>query len=302
MRVRIVVHGGAGDWSTEDVPTDIEKGCALAAAAGRDVLTAGGSSLDAVVAAVRVLEDDPLFNAGRGGALTRDGTVELDASLMDGASLRAGAVASITQVRHPIELARAVMEHTPHVMFAGEGALALARELKLELQPPEWFVTERARTKLREHRGATGTVGAVAIDAHGRVAAATSTGGMTGKMPGRVGDSPIIGAGTYAEGGAGAASVTGTGEAILRVGVARTVCESLAHGHAASAAARASLERLQRAQGHGGVIVVDHLGQACAAFDTPRMAHAWLDAQGQIQTGFATRSQTAGEIDVRTLS
>src|SRR5262249_51998966 len=215
----VVVHGGAGDVEPARAPRAVE-GCRKAAAAARTILAHGGGALDAVEAAVRVLEDDPEFNAGCGSALTREGTVEVDAAVMVGAGLRAGAVAAVPSLRHPVTLARRVMEAGEHVLLVGEGALAFAREQGMG--PDAQLVTERSRGRLLAWRAGTrsasgGTVGAVAMDASGCVAAATSTGGMTGKRTGRVGDSPIIGAGTYADERGGACSATGHGEAILRV-------------------------------------------------------------------------------------
>ena len=192
--------------------------------AGYEVLKLG-SALDAVTAAVVVLEDDPFFNAGRGSSFNSDGEIEMDASIMDGAGLRAGAVAAVRRIRNPILAARAVMEKTRHVLLAGDGAERFARKQGLRLEPPEYFHTARRLTALRKKRVSYhGTVGAVALDAEGNLAAATSTGGYTGKMPGRVGDSPIVGAGTYADNRACAVSGTGLGEAFIRAAVGHDLC------------------------------------------------------------------------------
>ena len=208
----LVIHGGAGTISPEKMTPKIERdlrmGLQRSLDAGRAILKNGGSSLDAVTAAVRVLEDDPLFNAGRGAVFTSAGTHEMDAAIMDGRTLKAGAVGAVAHVRNPIDLARAVMEKSPHVMLAGDGAKDFARELGLEIVDDKYFSTEQRRQALEHVRAARteglsdadrhGTVGAVALDESGNLAAATSTGGNTNKRPGRVGDSPIIGAGTYA--------------------------------------------------------------------------------------------------------
>ena len=263
----VVVHGGAGELEAERRDRAVA-GCEQAVAAARDVLAAGGSALDAVEAAVCVLEENPDFNAGRGSALTRDGTVEVDAAIMVGAGLRAGSVGAVPGILHPITLARRVMEAGEHVLLVGAGALAFAREHGMQ---PEDLVTERAKQKL----AAKGTVGAVAIDASGGVAAATSTGGMTGKRSGRVGDSPILGAGTYADDRGGACSATGHGEAILRTGLSRDVIARLRGGASASDAARAAILELgERTGSEAGAIVVDLAGRIGIAHNSRNMAWA----------------------------
>ena len=234
----IAVHGGAGDLPPHELTPERERayhaGLARALEAGAAMLARGGSSLDAVVAAVQVLEDDPLFNAGRGSVIAANGICEMDASLMDGRDLRAGAVTGLRHVRSPIGLARLVMERSPHVMLAGEGAEEFALEHGLEPVPNRHFVTERRQRELELalHEGigdaataafAKGTVGAVALDDEGNLAAATSTGGMTAKRWGRVGDSPIIGAGTYAANDCCAVSATGHGEFFIRAAVAHEI-------------------------------------------------------------------------------
>ena len=234
----IAIHGGAGtiERSRLAPEQDLEfrKSLETAIEAGYAILERGGSSLDAVTAAVRILEDDPLFNAGRGAVLTHDGRAELDASIMDGRTLRAGAVTGLRRVRNPIELARRVMEQSPHVMLSGEGAEEYALEHKLELVPNSWFITPRRSDELKRRQAGRpmpandlvgmGTVGAVALDAAGNLAAATSTGGMTNKRWGRIGDSPIIGAGTYASNASCAVSATGHGEYFIRHVVAHDIC------------------------------------------------------------------------------
>src|SRR5882724_7877058 len=261
-RPLIVVHGGAGDRAP-DGPGEsaAHAGCAAAARAGFEILRAGGGALDAALAAVRILEDDPRFNAGRGSCLTRAGTVEMDAAIMDGNGLRVGAVAAVSRVRHPVELARAVLDDGEHVLLAGAGALAFARERGIPRVAASYHVTRAARAALarelaRRRDAATtatttdaaamsqrggGTVGAAARDARGAVAAATSTGGMIGKRPGRIGDSPLAGAGTYADDVAGAASATGHGERIIQVVLTKATVDLLRAGVAPAAAARRAI-------------------------------------------------------------
>jgi beta-aspartyl-peptidase (threonine type) len=283
MAIAIIVHGGAGSHRTDDSEEEARSGCLSAARAGFAVLEAGGTALDAVEAAVVALEEDPQFNAGRGACLNQDGEIELDASIMSGADLRAGAVALVRDVRNPIRLARAVMERTHHVFLAGEGASRLAYEAGLERVDPSWFITDRSRRRWDE---AHGTVGAVAIDRHFHLAAATSTGGTIMKRKGRIGDTPLIGCGTFADDETGAASATGHGEAFIRVGLARTVCERLRAADDPRAAARAAIATLSRVHGEGGLIVVDRLGRVGASFNTARMSHAWIDARGNEGSAF----------------
>jgi L-asparaginase / beta-aspartyl-peptidase len=255
------------------------------------VLRAGGSALAAVEKAVVALEDDPQFNAGIGSCLNADGEVEMDASIMSGADLRAGAVALVREVQNPIRLARAVMERTPHVFLAGDGARRLAEEAGLPLVEPRSLVTERMLARWREARHHSlspegGTVGAVALDGDGHLAAATSTGGTLMKRAGRIGDSPLIGCGTYADDRCGAASATGHGEAIIRVLLTRVVCERLLERAEPGEAARAGVAELARIRGEGGVILVDKQGRIGAAFNTARMSRAWVDGSGSEGTGF----------------
>jgi L-asparaginase / beta-aspartyl-peptidase len=292
MNPAIIVHGGAGDWSAEDGAGDAAlAGCHAAARAGFDILARGGSALDAAVAAVVVLEDDPRFNAGTGSALSVDGEVECDASVMCGDG-RAGAVGALRDLKNPIEVARLVMERTPHVLLVGPGAAAFAVENGIAPLPADALVTDQMREKWRaalvpqQASRSGGTVGCVACDAGGRVAAATSTGGMMLKRRGRVGDSAIIGAGTYADDGAGAASGTGVGEAFIKAVAAGLAVEAMRAGRAPEEAAREVLPVVRRYGGMGGLICVDAVGRIGLAFDTPRMAHAWVDAQGRAGAGF----------------
>jgi len=255
------------------------------------VLAGGGASLDAVEAAIRVLEDDPLFNAGRGAVFTADGRNELDASLMDGATRKAGAVAGVTRTRNPISLARAVMLKSPHVMLAREGADQFSVEQGLPQVAPEYFRTEqrwqqlldwrRDNAQLLDPTHSRGTVGAVAIDVNGHVAAGTSTGGMTGKRWGRVGDSPIIGAGTWADERCGI-SGTGWGEYYIRLAAAHDICARVAYrGDTLVAAAQDVIERIiPAAGGDGGAIALDVDGNIAMPFNTPGMYRGWIRPDG----------------------
>ena len=290
----ILVHGGAGDLHPGDDPVPAVEGCRRAARAGHAVLVAGGSALDAVIAAVTMLEDDPTFNAGLGSVLTVDGDVEMDASVMTG-DLRAGAVALVRDLKNPIQLARMVMQLTPHVLLAGPGAQAFAAEQGVPLLPAGSLVTERQRSRWQQKltsRG-HGTVGAVACDDRGHVAAATSTGGMMMKRSGRIGDSPLIGCGTYADDLAGACSCTGVGEAIIKVTLARFAVDRLRAGSSPQSVAVEALAQLQRAQGDGGLIVVDRHGQLGFAFNSQKMSRAWVDATGAEGAGFG--AEVAGK-------
>jgi len=285
----IVIHGGAGSMTRENLGAaeDAAARKALAAAieAGAAILRASGAALDAVQAAVRVLEDDPHFNAGRGSAFTADGRIECDAAIMDGAKLDAGAVAGVRSTKNPILLARDVMERSPHVFLAGAGADGFARAHDIEAAGPEWFETVERRRQLDEILANPdmpfdsamkyGTVGAVAVDNDGHVAAATSTGGLTGKKWGRVGDSPLIGAGTYADDRAAAVSCTGAGEYFIRLGVAHEICARVRlAGWTIEDAADTLIDELGDLGGKGGVIVVSPDGSGGWAFNTKAMYRA----------------------------
>jgi beta-aspartyl-peptidase (threonine type) len=272
MQWAILVHGGAGDWLPEDEAAALA-GVTAAVRAAAAILTAGGSALDAVVGAVVALEDDPLFNAGTGAALNRDGDVEMDACVMCGHDLGCGAVAGLRRVRNPVLVARRVMKHTRHVMLAGEGALRFAREEGFADYDP---LTPRARAAWQRKRTPpAGTVGAVALDGHGRLAAATSTGGMTLKLPGRVGDSPVPGAGNYAH-EAAACSATGHGELIMRVVGAKDLCDRVARGEHPQAATVALVRQMAAGIGaDAGFILLSHAGELGVAHGTASMPHAW---------------------------
>jgi len=319
----IEVHGGAGVIQRSAMSPVAEAAyrtsLAQATEAGARVLNQGGSSLDAVEVAIRILEDDSLFNAGRGAVFTAEGKNELDAAIMDGSNLKAGAVAGVTRTRHPISLTRAVMEKSPHVMLIGSGADAFSVQAGLEQVDPSFFFTESRWQSLlnqlkKEGRpvpprpaGAPppgpvvpvaqieespnahryGTVGVVALDRLGNVAAGTSTGGLQGKMPGRVGDSPIIGAGTYASNQSCAVSATGTGEYFIRLGVAREVCNLVAFKGLSlqQAADQVIHKELEALHGDGGVIALTPDGQLAWSFNTPGMFRARLREGGKLEIG-----------------
>jgi beta-aspartyl-peptidase (threonine type) len=270
----VLVHGGAGK---PDPPSSAERraGCERAAEMAWRLLEHGSDSIDAVVAAVELLEDHPLFNAGVGSCLTLAGGVEMDASVMDGRRPAGGGAALLTTVVHPVRLARAIMRDGRHVLLAGGGAEAFARERGLETAAPEHFLTERQVERWRRRvNGGHGTVGAVAVDGRGHLAAATSTGGLSGKLPGRIGDSAVIGAGTYADDRAGAASATGNGDRILSVGLARRAVDLLREGLDPNLAVRRALKEIGALGGDAGLILVDRFGRTAWAFDTEEMTVA----------------------------
>lgn len=288
----IAIHGGAGTLSRKEMTAQQEAsyraGLQTALDAGYEVLARGGSSLDAVMAAVRILEDDPQFNAGRGAVLTHEGDAELDASIMDGRDLRAGAVAGLRHVKNPILLARRVMDASPHVFLIGTGAEQFALTQGLDVVSNDYFVTPERQAQLKRVQAAAsgtsqsqaqwssqsmGTVGAVARDSHGHLAAATSTGGMVNKRWGRVGDSPIIGAGTFADDRSCAVSATGHGEYFIRAAVAHDICARVAYGKVSLAdAARAVVHgQLTTMQAEGGVIAVDAAGRIVMDFNSEGM-------------------------------
>ena len=291
----LIVHGGAWDIPDDQVEAHLN-GCRRAAEIGWGLLCEGASALVAVEAAVRVLEDDPTFDAGYGSHLNAAGEIELDALIMDGATLNAGSVAAVQRVRNPISLARLVMEKSEHVLLVAKGAERFGREHGFPMCKPEELLTGRELERWRLARGMaasrasraygavyTDTVGAVARDECGNIAAATSTGGTPNKLPGRVGDSPLIGCGAYADNQTGGVSATGWGEALMKVVISKTTCDLIAHGLDAQRAAEAAIHMLdERVKGLGGVIVVDALGRIGAAHNTPRMAHAHVTPKGDI--------------------
>lgn len=296
----IAIHGGAGTIPRHSMTSERERDyrdvLSRSLKAGQAVLAGGGASLDAVIAAVMVMEDSPLFNAGKGACFTSEGRTELDAAIMDGASTAAGAVANIRRVKNPILAARAVMEKSPHVLFAGEGADAFAAAQGLETVPEDYFHTDERWRQLQQAKTRNqiqldhslpdealepsvgesdrkfGTVGAVAIDRRGDLAAATSTGGMTNKLPGRIGDSPLIGAGTYAENGVVAVSATGSGEMFIRTSGSYDIAARIRYaGQGAQVAAEATLESIRRIEGRGGFVFIDRAGKPGFAFTTEGM-------------------------------
>ena len=263
----LIVHGGAGQIRDDSLPERLD-GCKAAALAAWDILAQNGSALDAAEAAVMVLEDNPLFNAGTGSTLNQIGNVEMDAAIMDGDLLRVGAVAAVQRIKNPIKLARRVMEDGRHVILGSEGALMFAREIGFPECSPESLIVEHERKRWAEKYG---TVGCVVLDANGKIAVATSTGGIFNKLPGRIGDSPLPGCGTYAD-DRGGVSCTGFGEAIIRVVLGKTAIDFLAEGIDPNAAARKSLELLEAKTGaQAGLIMIDCHGRIGYARNTTHM-------------------------------
>jgi len=274
----IIVHGGAGPIKDDSLAARLE-GCKAAALAGWAILQQGGAALDAVEAAVVGLEDNPLFNPGTGSTLNSLGKIEMDAAIMEGHSLRAGAVAAVSGVKNPIKLARRVLEDGRHILLAGEGALLFARQIGFPECTPESLLVESEKKRWQSKHG---TVGAVAFDSAGRLAVATSTGGIFNKLPGRVGDSPLIGCGTYAD-DYGAASCTGQGEAIMRLVLAKSAVDFLheAEDVEAQTAARLGIGDLEeRLQSTGGIILIDRWGKIGYARNTSHMPVGWVNAAG----------------------
>jgi beta-aspartyl-peptidase (threonine type) len=291
----IAIHGGAGtiapESMTEEQRAEYEAALQNALDAGASVLANGGSAMDAVKAAIVPLEDSPLFNAGRGAVFTWEGRNELDASIMDGTDRSAGAVTGVTTIKNPILLADKVRTDSPHVFLMGDGAEQFASEQDLETAPPEWFATQHRRDALERMKADRlssldvdhkfGTVGAVALDQNGNLAAGTSTGGMTGKRWGRIGDSPVIGAGTYADNRSCAVSATGWGEYFIRVGVAHEICTRIRlHGGAAQEKADAVMAEVAELGGDGGIILVTPDGEALFSFNTSGMYRGRATSQG----------------------
>lgn len=299
----IAIHGGAGIILKENLSEELEKEYIAklkeAVEAGYSLLEKDGTALDAVVAAVKILEDSPLFNAGKGSVLTANSTIEMDASIMDGSNAMAGAVAGVKTIKNPISAARAVMEKSKHVMLTGKGAEEFAALQGVEIVNPDYFFIDKRVQQLQEAKESEwkgdnnliyndhkyGTVGAVALDVHGNLAAATSTGGMTNKKFGRVGDSPIIGAGTYADNEACAVSCTGHGEFFIRYTVARSIAAlvEFKKWSIKKAANYILKEKLEKADGRGGVIVIDKKGNIEMCFNTAGMYRAFKKSDGTIE-------------------
>jgi L-asparaginase / beta-aspartyl-peptidase len=304
-RVGLAIHGGAGTIApsqmTPRIERDLRAGLQRALQAGYEILKDSGSSLDAVVASVRVMEDDPLFNAGKGSVFTSAGTHEMDAAIMDGKTLRAGTVGGVARVKNPISLARAVMEDSPHVMMVGEGAELFAQQIGVELVDKEYFYTEerwQALQRVQKAEAAArssgkefivsdqdrhGTVGAVALDRKRNLAAATSTGGNTNKRPGRLGDTPIIGAGTYANNRTCAMSATGDGEYFIRIVAAHETSALMEHcAMPLEKAAQAVIAKITDLGGTGGLIAIDKEGNISLPFNTAGMYRGYVDSTGQL--------------------
>jgi L-asparaginase / beta-aspartyl-peptidase len=303
-KIMFVIHGGAGTITRTSMTPEMEQqyraDLEKALRAGHDILAKGGTSLDAVEAAIRLLEDSPLFNAGKGAVFTHEGKNELDASIMDGKTLKAGAVAGVTIIKNPITAARAVMEKSKHVMMVGRGAELFATKMGLEIVDPSYFWTERRwkalqRELLDEQKPQSeatplpageikkyGTVGALALDQSGNLAAGTSTGGMSNKMYGRVGDSPIIGAGTYADNNSCAVSGTGDGEYFIRLSVARDIAALVSYrGMTVQQAGDEVIhKKLTALGGEGGVIILDAKGNVAMPFNSEGMYRGWIGADG----------------------
>jgi len=303
VKPSLIVHGGAWDIPDEAVAA-CHDGCRGALAAGWSILTSGGSAIEAVEAAIVVFEDDPVFDAGYGSHLNADGKVECDAIVMDGATLRAGAAAGLHRIKNPIRLARKILEECPHMMLIAEGAERFGHDHGLSLCKPEELVSEaeweaflhcsKDEHAAEHHRGhEQGTVGAVALDSNSRLFAATSTGGTCCKLPGRVGDSPLIGCGCYADSEAGGVSCTGYGEAIMKIVTAKTAVDFLRRPSlngenelaVANRAARDAVGLLAaRGKGTGGLILLDRSGTPAFAFNTPRMAYGYVNPDGTFVT------------------
>ncbi len=286
----LVLHGGAGTIRVEDMTPEKEKAIRSAIQKsldkGQEILSNGGAALDAVEACIRILEDSPEFNAGKGAVFTEAGTNELDASIMDGQTLNAGAVTGVQHIANPISLARAVMTDSPHVMLAGKGAEAFAVEQGFDTVSADYFWTRQRWDQLQNKQKTTedkhGTVGAVALDRHGNLAASTSTGGMTNKRFGRIGDSPIIGAGTYANNNTCAVSATGHGEYFMRLMIAHSVSAGMEYGGLSlEAAAHEVIQgKLTSLGGSGGIIALDGKGRKTMEFNTTGMYRGWSDSAG----------------------
>ena len=283
--IAIVIHGGAG-WSrnqTEEKLKSIEDGLKRALDEGFAILESGGTSLDAVEAAVVILEDDVTFNAGKGSVYTAEEKQEMDASIMTGELQNAGAVASVSTIKNPIKLARYVMEKTEHVLIVGQGAEKVAIKGGLEVVDPSYFYSKEKLERVRRQKtkDELSTVGAVAIDKEGNISAATSTGGRSNKLPGRVGDSPIIGAGTWAQNNLCGVSGTGHGEYFMRFNVAREICARMDYlGLTADQASKQVIDELSGMGIEGGVIVIDKEGNASMIFNTDGMARAYKNSKG----------------------
>lgn len=303
MRIAIVVHGGAGSWETPgERHSEASQACFYAASEGKNVLKTHGSALDAIEVAVRILEDSPVLDAGRGSFLTSDGTVELDAMIMDGRTMELGAVAAVKGIAHPVSLARSVMTESMHSFLVANGAETFADHIGFPRCQMEDLITEEQRSYYDENIGLylegklavteqsspilTGTVGAIALDEYGNLAAATSTGGTRFKFPGRVGDSPLVGAGTYADNLTGAVSATGHGESLMRILISKRVCDYIETGMSPQQACNAAIRLLEhRVNGKGGVIALNNRAEVGLAFNTTAMPFAYVTNDDEVFVG-----------------
>ncbi|MEZ4086835.1 MAG: isoaspartyl peptidase/L-asparaginase family protein [Candidatus Gracilibacteria bacterium] len=291
MKYSLIIHGGCGQVNkfTKTQQKAFLKSLKTIISAGGKYLKKGKSALETVEYCVQLLEDDPLYNAGRGSVLSNKGKVEMDASIMDGSNLKAGAVAGISKIKNPVSLARQVMDQTPHVLIIGQEAMEFAKKMKAPKKPVSYFITAKREKQLLDakkkgyfgldHGSKTGTVGAVAMDSNGNIAAATSTGGMVNKRYGRVGDSALIGCGTYADNQTCGISCTGIGEDFIRTSLAKHTSDLILHkGYTAKKAATEAIKHFKkRISGYGGIIMIDHKGKPAEAFSTEGMIRAWVE-------------------------
>jgi len=296
MKNVIVVHGGAGNWNSAIYRTQAIASCIEAVQAGQVVLQYNGTAIDAVVAAVCVLEDSPVLDAGRGSFLNTNGEVQMDALIMDGASLNLGAIAAVQHVKNPIQLAHSVLLYEHHNFLVGTGAETFAKKAGVEFCSPTELITEENLKDFQTRSGNFAsaapstslgdTVGAVALDMHGNLAVATSTGGTRHKMPGRVGDSPLVGSGGYADNTTAAVGATGEGESLMKIVISKQVCDFVSNGLSAQEACDAAIHLLaDRVQGHGGLIAIDTQGQVGVAYNTQSMPYAFVIESESIVSG-----------------
>lgn len=286
MKPKIIVHGGAGEIIDEHLNAHLS-GCKEAIKIGWQILDQGGTSLMAIEHSIRILEDNPVFDAGRGSYLNKDGFVEMDAIVMKGDDLNIGAVVGVIQIRNPISLAIQILQNSKHNMLGGQGALQFAVHLDLEECEPNWFITEYTHNiwkKQTNNSNKFGTVGCVALDSYGNIAAGTSTGGTKHKEPGRIGDTPLVGCGAYADNATAGVSATGDGEAIMKVVLSKLACDLTVNEISVEHAINKAIQILEsRTRAHAGLIMIDNKGNLGCAFNTPRMSRAWVDRYGVIK-------------------
>jgi len=286
VKPKIIVHGGAGEILDEHINAHLS-GCKQAIEIGWKILHQGGTSLMAIEHSIRLLEDNPVFDAGRGSFLNKDGFVEMDAIVMKGDDLNIGAVAGVSQIRNPISLAIQILQNSKHNMLSGQGALKFAQNLDLEECEPNWFVTEYTHNiwkKEINNSKTFGTVGCVALDSYGNIASGTSTGGTIHKETGRIGDTSLVGCGAYADNATAGVSATGDGEAIMKVVLSKLACDLTMIETSVEHAINKSIQILHsRTRSHAGLIMIDNKGNLGCTFNTPRMSRAWIDRQGKIK-------------------